>query len=134
MDLAHVVELLRITPERELPERLQELGAAEVLDLVLQDLTSRFRSQPGRLPGLLSLELSDRGQTYVRSLLIGEDGARPAEPLPGEEPRATLRTSLVRFLRVSVGAQDPRRLLLMRRMKVTGDLTWTVATLGSLTP
>jgi hypothetical protein len=125
-----LLELVRLTPEAELPTRLAEIGVGAALDDLLAAVTGQGER---RDLGTLALELDHEGVSYARVIVVDADGATAGGVSPSAAPpRATVRVSVVRLLRVLAGVQSATRLVATRRMRLSGDLTWAVATLGSL--
>ncbi len=130
-----VVAFLKTSSEPEIAVAVDELGVPVVLDVVFDGMAERFGVRPGRLPGTLAFRLDHDGTTYARGVSLTEGGARSvSEPTELVDPRATLRLSLVRLLRVAVGVQDPKRLAVTGRLRLSGDVVWAITTLGSLEP
>lgn len=125
-----VLAFLRTAPDDEVRDTVHRIGTPVVLDLLFTGMAGRFGPKAGRRPDRLAVELDDDGTPYVRVLALDERGATvvPAGP----RARATLRTSLVDFLRVAAGAADPVRMLLTRRLRITGDALWVATTLRGL--
>jgi hypothetical protein len=131
LDPEEVIAFLREASDAEIADRVHRMGTARVLDLVFQGWTERIEPRDGRSPGLLVLALDDEGTEHRHGLVLTPAGATAVRE-PVEPARATLRTSLVRFLRVAAGAQDPKRLVLTGRMRFGGDALWAVTTLAGL--
>lgn len=125
-----VLAFLRTAGDDELRAAVHGIGTGVVLDLLFTGMAGRFASDPRRRGGRMAFDVDDDGVRHVRVLQIDGQGARVVAA--GPRPRATLRASLVRFLRVASGAADPKALLLTRRLKVSGDLLWLATTLGGL--
>ena len=125
-----VLAFLRTASDDEVRAAVHEIGTAVVLDLLFSGMAGGFGAQPGRRPGRLGFALDDDGTEHVYVLELDEGGASrvPAGP----RVRATLRTTLVRFLRVAAGATDPKLLVLTGRLRITGDPLWAVTTLAGL--
>lgn len=128
-----VMSFLRTASDDEVRLRVRGLGVATVLGLLFDGWAQRVPPRPGRAPGVLVFGLDDDGRDHRHALALSPDGARRVGP-DDERPRATLSTSVVRFLRVAAGAQDPKRLVLTGRMRVSGDILWAVTTLSGMRP
>ena len=122
-----VLAFLRTATDDEVRDEVHEIGTGVVLDLVFDGWARRFAARPGRAPGVLAFELDDDGTVHRQLLSVDEGGARHVADGPA---RATMRTTLVRFLRVAAGAQDPKRLVLTGRLRLGGDALWAVAALA----
>ena len=131
LDPEEVLAFLRTASDAEIAERVHAMGTARVLELVFQGWTQRITPREGRSPGLLVFALDDDGTEHRHGLVLGPEGA-VAVTEPAEPARSTLRTTLVRFLRVAAGAQDPKRLVLTGRLRLGGDALWAVTTLAGL--
>ena len=131
LDPEEVLAFLREAGDAEIADRVHAMGTARVLELVFTGWTQRIEPRGGRVPGLLLFALDDEGTEHRHGLALTADGATALVDPPGP-PRATLRTTLVRFLRVAAGAQDPTRLVLTGRLRLGGDAVWAVTTLAGL--
>ncbi len=135
MNIDDVTTFLKSSSEAEIATAVDDLGVPVVLDVVFDGMAERFGVRPGRLPGTLAFGLDHGGTTYARGVALTEGGARSVtEPADLVDPRATMSLSLVRLLRVAVGVQDPKRLALTGRLRLSGDVVWAITTLGSLKP
>ncbi len=123
-----VLRFLREATDAELLGRVHGIGTDRVLELLFTEWAQRFPADPRRQPGRLCFELDDDGTTHRHVLDLTTTGARHLDGA-ADRPRATLRTSLVRFLRVAAGAQDPKALVLTGRLRIGGDLLWAVGSL-----
>lgn len=128
-DPEEVLAFLREATDDELTAEVHALGTPVVLTLLFDAWAARVPAAR-RSAGLLVVELDDDGTTYRHGLELSDAGAvhRP-DPSGG---RASLRTSVVRFLRVAAGAQDPKRLVLTGRLRLGGDVVWAVTTLSGM--
>lgn len=131
LDPEEVLSFLREAPDDAVRERVHAMGTATVLDLLFDAWADRVVPRVARGPGLLLFVLDDDGTPHRHALQLSPAGARHVAE-PGPSSRATLRTSLVRFLRVAAGAQDPKRLVLTGRLRLGGDTIWAVTTLAGL--
>ena len=125
-----VLAFLRDAPDDGLRSAVHDIGTPVVLDLLFGGLAERFGPRPRRSAARLAFALDDDGTEHVRVLQLDEAGARLVPP--GPRARATLRSSLVTFLRIAAGAADPKRMLLLRRLTISGDLLWAATTLGGM--
>lgn len=126
-----MLAFLRRAGDDKIRDAVHAFGTEEVLELVMTGMAGRFELRPGRLPGLLVLELDDEGTSHRHGIFVSEGGAKHV-PDPQDQPRATVRTTVVRFLRIVVGSQDPKRLVVTGRVRLHGDVVWAVTTLASL--
>ena len=125
-----VLAFLRTASDDEIRDAVHGIGTDVVLGLLFEGMAGRYAPKPGRPPGRLAFALDDDGTEQLHVLEVGPDGGRVVPP--GEAARATLRTSLVRFLRVAAGALDPKLLVLTGRLRISGDLVWAVSTLTGM--
>ena len=125
-----VLAFLRTASDAAVRDGVHEIGTATVLGLVFEAWAARVTAAD-RVPGLLLFALVDDGVVHRHALALDAQGARHL-PDPTEQVRATVRTTLVRFLRVAAGASDPKRLVLTGRMRLGGDVVWAVTSLAGL--
>lgn len=126
-----MLAFLRRAGDDQIRDAVHAFGTEEVLGLVMGGMADRFGLRPGRLPGLLVLELDDDGTLHRHGVMVTEGGARHLTE-PDENARATVRTTVVRFLRIAVGSQDPKRLVVTGKLRLGGDVLWAATTLASL--
>ena len=131
MDADEVLAFLRKAGDDQIRDAVHAFGTEGVLELVFRGMADRFGMRPGRSPGLIVFELDDDGTEHRHGVRVTEGGATHLHD-PQEDARATVRTTVVRFCRVAVGSQDPKRLVVTRRLTIGGDMVWAVATLASL--
>ena len=125
-----VLAFLRTATDDEVREAVHGIGTPVVLDLLFTAMARRYAPQPGRAPGRLAFVLDDDGAEQRHVLELDPDGAQVAGA--SGRDRATLRTTVVRFLRVAAGAADPKLLVLTGRLRISGDLVWAVTTLTGM--
>lgn len=131
MDSEQILAFLRRAGDAQIRDAVHAFGTEEVLGLIFTGMAARFGLREGRAPGLLVFELDDDGTEHRHGVAVSDGGARHWTD-PTEQARASIRTSVVRFCRVAVGSQDPKRLVATGRLRIGGDLVWAVATLASL--
>ena len=125
-----VLAFLRSAGDNELMAQVREIGVPPLLALVFRAWSHRVDARASRAAGVLVFVLDDEGVTHRHGLALGPDGATAVADPP--QPRASVSTSVLRFLRVAAGAQDPKRLVLTGRMRLGGDVVWAVTTLAGL--
>jgi len=125
-----VLAFLREADDDAVREAVHGIGTAVVLDLLFTGMAGRFGPEPGRGASRLAFVLDDDGVEHEHVLELDAQGARVV--LPGPRPRATLRATLVRFLRVAAGAADPKWMFLTGRLRISGDPLWAARTLGGM--
>lgn len=125
-----VLGFLREAGDDEVRDAVHEIGTGVVLDLLFTGMAGRFGAKPGRGTDRLAFALDDDGVEHVHVVELDASGARVVPP--GAPARATLRTTLVRFLRVAAGAADPKRMFLLGRLRISGDPLWAALTLGGM--
>ena len=126
-----VLAFLRTASDAEVAAEVHAIGTPRVLELLFGAWAERVGLREGRQPGVLLFALDDEGTEHRHALAVSDGGARALRD-PAEPPRAAVRTTLVRFLKVAAGAQDPKRLVLTGRMRLSGDVLWAVATLAGM--
>jgi len=125
-----VLAFLREASDDEVRDAVHGIGTAVVLDLLFTGMAGRLDVRPGRAAGRLAFVLDDDGVEHVHLVEVDAAGARVVAL--GPRARATLRTTLVRFLRVAAGAADPKRMFLTGRLRIGGDPLWAARTLGGM--
>ena len=125
-----VLAFLRESDDTAIRVAVHGIGTPVVLDLLFTGMAGRFGPRPGRGTDRLAFALDDDGTEHVHVVELDEAGARTVAP--GPAARATLRTTLVRFLRVAAGAEDPKKAFLLGRLRISGDPVWAVRTLASM--
>ena len=125
-----VLAFLREADDDAVREAVHGIGTGVVLDLLFTGMAGRFAASPGRRTERLAFVLDDDGVPHEHVLELDEAGAHLVAP--GPRVRATLRTTLVRFLRVAAGAADPTRMFLLGRLRISGDPLWAARTLSGM--
>lgn len=125
-----VLAFLREADDDAVRDAVHGIGTRVVLDLLFTGMAGRFAPRRGRRPDRLAFVLDDDGTQHVHVLELDDAGARLVPP--GPRSRAVLRTTLVRFLKVAAGAEDPRRAFLLGRLRISGDPIWAARTLGGM--
>ena len=120
---------LRTQPEDEIRLAVRDLGADQVLSGIFTGMADRFAPDRRRSAGRLLFVLTDGTQEHRYALDVGPRGAQVAGP---DAPRAAITLDMVRFLQLGVGAADAGRLLLTRRLRVSGDRLWTAVVMRGL--
>ena len=125
-----VLAFLRASDDAAIRQAVHGIGTPVVLDLLFTGMAGRFGPRPGRGTGRLAFALDDDGTEHVHVVEVDAGGARVVAA--GPPPRATLSTTLVRFLRVAAGAEDPKKAFLLGRLRISGDPVWAVRTLAAM--
>ena len=125
-----VLAFLRTSDDDAIREAVHGIGTPVVLDLLFTGMAGRFGPRPGRGSDRLAFAIDDDGREHVHVVEVDDAGARTVAP--GPAVRATLRTTLVRFLRVAAGGEDPRKAFLLGRLRITGAPIWAVRTLAAM--
>ena len=125
-----VLAFLRTSDDDAIREAVHGIGTPVVLDLLFTGMAGRFGPRPGRGSDRLAFAIDDDGREHLHVVEVDEAGAHTVAP--GPAARATLRTTLVRFLRVAAGAEDPKKAFLLGRLRITGDPIWAVRTLAAM--
>lgn len=120
---------LREQPEDTVRSAVRDLGVEKVLSGIFVGMAGRFAPDRRRSAGRLLFVLTDGSDEHRHALDVGPDGARVSTV---DDPRAVVIVDLVRFLKLGVGAADAGRLLLTRRLRVSGDRLWTAMVMRGL--
>ena len=108
--------------DKEIEERVRELGTRATLDRIFAGFEERFR--PDRTEGVDARVVwkiaTDEGE--MPYTLTIRDGTCRATLEEADDAKATLRVKLVHFVKLVAGQADGMRLLLTRKLKVAGDL------------
>lgn len=126
-----VLAFLRTATDDEVRTRIHAIGTETALGLLFEGMAGRFPPDAARRPGALAFVIRDGEARHTDVLHLTAEGAVHA-PGPVPQPRATLSTDLVRFLRVAAGATDPRWLFLTRKLRLDGDVVWAVGILAGM--
>ena len=125
-----VLAFVREADDDALRAAVHGIGTPVVLDLLFTGMAGRFEADPRRRAARLAFVLEDDGVEHERVLELDAQGARVVAP--GPRARATLRATLVRFLRVAAGAADPKWMFLTGALRIGGDPLWAARTLGGM--
>lgn len=103
-------------------EGLRAAGIDAVLDRVFGEMCERFRAdRASGVDATIQWELEVRGERHPWVLRIGSGECR-TQPGRAEDPTVTFRTRLGTFARLITGQANPVRLVVTRRLKVSGNL------------
>lgn len=103
-------------------EGMRAAGVDAVLDRVFGEMCDRFRpDRAGDVTATIQWLLELRGDEHAWVVRI-EDGTCTATTGRADDATVTFRTRLGTFARLISGQADPVRLVLTRRLKVSGNL------------
>ena len=120
---------LQSSDRDEITRAVRDIGVARVLDTVFPGLAAAFGPDRRRRPGRLSFQLAEGPDHHLRATDLDKTGGRVA---PAGDATATIAVSVVHFLQLGVGAVDAPRLVLTRRLSLSGDRLWAVSVLRGL--
>lgn len=101
-------------------EGIRAAGVEVVLDRIFGEMAERFRPSDERRGDVLWL-IDVRGDQHAYVLHMRGDDCT-AEQGRVDDPRVTFHMDLASFARLVTGVANPIRLLITRRLKVSGDL------------
>lgn len=134
-------DLSQITPDQfaqlvagasdsEIADTIHQIGTEPTLDRIFEGFVERFR--PDRAQGVdedVQFVVSDDGaeHPYVVSIRGGSCTTKKGTV---DDPKTTLETDLVSFVKLVTGQADGVRLFMTRKLKVAGDLMFAQRILG----
>jgi putative sterol carrier protein len=127
------VNLSRISPEQfaqlvhgatdeQILEAIRDVGVAPTLDRIFEGMRKRFR--PDRARGedaVIQFVVTDRGDEHPYAVTIREGSCRVEQAL-APEPRVTLTSDLLTFVKLTAGKAAGPTLFLQGKLRISGDL------------
>ena len=118
-------ELIKGATDEQIVETVHQAGTKEVLDQTFRGMKEAFAPEQAKgVDAVVQWVVTDEGQDHAYTLVIKEGQCRMQEG-PAENPRVTLATDLVSFLRLIVGQAQGPQLFFSGKLKVTGDLMFS---------
>lgn len=114
--------LVASSKDRDIEERIHEIGTERTLDRVFAGFEERF--VPERARGVdadVQFVVEDGGDRH-RYVVAIHDGECRTERGEAESPKTTLTAGLVPFVKLMTGNADGMKLFMTRKLKVSGDL------------
>lgn len=128
-----IIDLSEITPEEfaqlvaaaeddQLIEAIREVGTEQVLDRVFQGMEERFL--PERAEGVtadIQFVVEDAGEQHPYLVRV-DQGSCGIEGTRADDPRVTLTTDLLHFLKLTSGQAGGPSLFMSGKLKISGEL------------
>jgi putative sterol carrier protein len=116
------VQLVRAAEDDQLVDAVRQVGTEPVLDRVFEGMAERFR--PDRAEGVnadVQFVVEDDGEQHPYLVRVAE-GSCSIERGRGDDPRVTLTTDLLNFLKLTSGEAAGPSLFMSGRLKISGEL------------
>ncbi|HEY7875434.1 MAG TPA: SCP2 sterol-binding domain-containing protein [Actinomycetota bacterium] len=109
----------------QIQEVIRGVGTKETLQRIFGNFPERF--QPDKAQGVdaeIQFVVTDQGEEFAH-LVIVRDGTCTTEEKRAEDPRVTLTTDLVSFVKLITGQAQGVQLFMTGKLKVSGDLMFS---------
>jgi putative sterol carrier protein len=118
-------ELVKNSSDEDIVEVIHQVGTKETLDKIFEGFEQRFL--PEKAEGvtadvLFVIKDGDAEHNYTVSIA---DGKCSAKPEAADNPKTTLTTDLLSFVKLIAGKEDGVRLFMGGKLKVSGDLMFS---------
>jgi putative sterol carrier protein len=115
-------ELVSGASDDEIEKVIHDVGTKETLDRIFQGFEERF--VPSKAEGvtadvLFTLKDGDQELPYTVSIA---DGKCETKDEAGSDPKTTLTTDVVSFVKLVTGKEDGVKLFMGGKLKISGDL------------
>jgi putative sterol carrier protein len=118
-------ELVANASDEEIAEVVHAVGTKETLDRVFQGFEDRFLPEKAEGVSADVLFVIKDGDTELPYTVSIADGKCNAKAESAENPKTTLTTDLVSFVKLVTGKEDGVRLFMGGKLKVSGDLMFS---------
>jgi putative sterol carrier protein len=115
-------ELVAGASDEEIEKVIHDVGTKETLDRVFQGFEERF--VPSKAEGVIAdvlFTLKDEDQEHPYTVSIA-DGKCETKGGTTSDPKTTLTTDVVSFVKLVTGKEDGVRLFMGGKLKISGDL------------
>ena len=134
-DLSHITpeqfaQLVAGADDELIVRTVRETGTRATLDRIFEGMGERF--VPERAAGVdarVQFSVTDQGEEHPYALTI-RDGTCQVERGPVEDPRVTLTTDLLSFVKLTAGKSGGPSLFLTGKLKIRGDLGFAPRIMG----
>jgi putative sterol carrier protein len=115
-------QIMADSDDKRVRQVLEDAGTKRALDRVFAIKQERFLpDKAGDRSATVQWRITD-GDDVHRYVVEIDDGTCRTRSGEADDPDATIKIDVVRFLRVAAGQANPTRLLLTRKLKVGGDV------------
>jgi putative sterol carrier protein len=116
--------------DEQILEAIHDVGTAPTLDRIFQGMQERFRpDRAGGEDAVIQFVVLDEGEEhpYVVTIRDGTCGIRRVQT---EDPRVTLRSDLLTFVKLTAGKSSGASLFMRGKLKISGDLMFAPRIMG----
>lgn len=108
--------------DKEIEATIEQVGVKETLDRIFTGFEERFRPDRAEdVDATVQWRIKAKDGEHPYALHIG-DGTCKARREEADDPQTTMSIKLVPFVKLVTGHAEGMRLLMTRKLKVSGDL------------
>jgi putative sterol carrier protein len=118
-------ELVANATDDQIEEAIHAVGTKETLNRIFDNFPERF--QPDKAQGVdaeIQFVVTDQGEEYPHVVTV-KDGTCTTEERPATDPKVTLTTDLLSFVKLITGQAQGVQLFMTGKLKVSGDLMFS---------
>jgi putative sterol carrier protein len=122
--------MVAVATDEQIVHAVHAVGTEPTLNRVFEGMQSRF--VPDRAVGVdaeIQFAIHDDGNEYAHLVSI-HDGTCSVAPATAEDPKVTLATDLVSFLKMVAGKVGGPQLFMTGKLKISGDLFFATRIMG----
>jgi putative sterol carrier protein len=133
IDATKFASLMAQVTDQQIAERMKGPQRKRILDQIFNRMAEHFNADEAQgQEAVVHFKIGDRpeGGEDVYEVVV-KDGALTVTDSPQQEPRVTLKTGAVDFMRLVSGSQSGPALFMTGKLKIEGDLMYAsqIATL-----
>ena len=118
-------ELVANASDDQIEEAIHAAGTKETLNRIFDNFPERF--QPDKAQGVdadIQFVVTDQGQEFPHLVSV-RNGTCTTEERAADDPKVTLTTDLVSFVKLITGQAQGVQLFMTGKLKVSGDLMFS---------
>jgi putative sterol carrier protein len=117
--------LVKGSSDGDIASIVHQAGTADVLDRIFEGMEQRFvPAKASDVDADILFEITDEGDTHSYVVAI-HDGSCKAERGTVDNPKVTLTSGLVSFVKLVTGEAQGPQLFMAGKLKVSGDLMFS---------
>ena len=118
-------ELVANASDDQIEEAIHAVGTKATLNRIFDNFPERF--QPDKAQGVdaeIQFVVTDQGEEFPHTVTV-KDGTCTTEEKAATDPRVTLTTDLLSFVKLITGQAQGVQLFMTGKLKVSGDLMFS---------
>jgi putative sterol carrier protein len=118
-------ELVASASDEQIEEAIHAVGTKETLNRIFENFPERFN--PDKAQGVdaeIQFVVTDQGEEFPHVVTV-KDGKCTTEEKAATDPKVTLTTDLLSFVKLITGQAQGVQLFMTGKLKVSGDLMFS---------